>query len=116
VVEPEYVLDFVHTIVSAFGVLANFADDVRHLQRTEIGELGEAFEAEQVGSSTMPHKRNPWNYEHVKSLWKTFAPRMQTLYADQISEHQRDLTNSASSRFTAEIIAGFAAALERLEK
>lgn len=116
VVEPEYVVDFMHAIVSTFGVLANFADDVRHLQRTEIGELGEAFEADQVGSSTMPHKRNPWNYEHVKSLWKTYAPRMQTLYADQISEHQRDLTNSASARFVAEMIAGFSAALERLER
>lgn len=116
VVEPEYVVDFIHAIVSAFGVLANFADDVRHLQRTEIGELGEAFEAEQVGSSTMPHKRNPWNYEHVKSLWKTFVPRMQTLYYDQISEHQRDLTNSASARFVAELIAGFTAALDRLER
>ena len=116
VVEPEYVLDYMHAIVSAFGVLANFADDVRHLQRTEIGEVGEAFEAEQVGSSTMPHKRNPWNFEHVKSLWKTFVPRMQTLYADQISEHQRDLTNSASARFAAEIIAGFSAALDRLER
>ncbi len=116
VIEAEYVVDYMHAIVSAFGVLANFADDVRHLQRTEIGELGEAFEAEQVGSSTMPHKRNPWNYEHVKSLWKTYAPRMQTLYADQISEHQRDLTNSASARFVAEMIAGFSAALERLER
>ncbi len=116
IVEPEYVADFIHAIVSAFGVLANFADDIRHLQRTEIGEVGEAFDVHQVGSSTMPHKRNPWNYEHVKSLWKTFAPRMQTIYLDQISEHQRDLTNSASARFTAELIAGFAAAVDRLTR
>ena len=116
VVEPEYILDYIHALVSAFGVLANFADDVRHLQRTEIGEVGEAFDATQVGSSTMPHKRNPWNYEHVKSLWKTFAPRIMTVYMDQISEHQRDLTNSASARFTAELIAGFSAAVDRLTR
>ena len=91
-------------IISAFGVLANLADDIRHLQRTEIGEVGEAFEATQVGSSTMPHKRNPWNFEHVKSMWKEFMPRMITMYADQISEHQRDLTNSASGRFVPEIV------------
>lgn len=116
IVEPEYVVDYVHALISCFGVLANFADDVRHLQRTEIGEVGEAFEKEQVGSSTMPHKRNPWNYEHVKSLWKTFVPRMQTLYLDQVSEHQRDLSNSASSRFIVETIAGFAAAVDRLTR
>jgi adenylosuccinate lyase len=116
IVEPEYLTDYVHAIISAFGVLANLADDIRHLQRSEIGEVGEVFEATQVGSSTMPHKRNPWNFEHVKSMWKEFMPRMITLYADQISEHQRDLTNSASGRFVPEIVAGFVAAVDRLSK
>ncbi|MBI4173087.1 MAG: adenylosuccinate lyase, partial [Candidatus Aenigmarchaeota archaeon] len=59
VVEPEHALDLLHAITSAFGVLANLADDLRHLQRTEIAEVGEAFGTDQVGSSTMPHKRNP---------------------------------------------------------
>ncbi|HUS80906.1 MAG TPA: lyase family protein, partial [Armatimonadota bacterium] len=96
IVEAEFVADFMHALVSAFGVLANLADDMRNLQRTEIEEVAEQFEADQVGSSTMPHKRNPWNFENVKSLWKEFMPRMVTVYQDQISEHQRDLTNSAS--------------------
>ncbi len=114
IVEPEYMVDFIHAIISCFGVLANLADDMRHLQRTEISEVGEYFDKDQVGSSTMPHKRNPINYENVKSLWKEFAPRMITLYMDQISEHQRDLTNSASFRFIPEIIVGFLLASERL--
>jgi len=116
IVEPEFMLDLVHSVISAFGVLAQISDDIRHLQRTEISELGEAFEKGQVGSSTMPHKRNPWNFEHVKSMWKAFMPRIITNYLDQISEHQRDLTNSASNRFTVEIIAGFALSIERLTK
>ncbi len=116
IVEAEYLTDYLHAIVSAFGVIANLADDIRHLQRTEIGEVGEVFEANQVGSSTMPHKRNPWNFEHVKSMWKEFMPRMITMYADQISEHQRDLTNSASGRFVPEIVVGFVAAVDRLIK
>lgn len=114
IVEPEYLTDHIHAIVSALGVLANLADDIRHLQRTEIGEVGEVFEATQVGSSTMPHKRNPWNFEHVKSIWKEFMPRMITRYSDQISEHQRDLTNSASGRFVPEIVVGFVAAVDRM--
>ncbi|MGE5529085.1 MAG: lyase family protein [Patescibacteria group bacterium] len=116
IVPPEYVLDFLHALVSAHGVLANLADDLRHLQRTEIAEVAEAFAPAQVGSSTMPHKRNPWNFEHVKSLWKEFMPRMITHYLDQVSEHQRDLTNSASSRFIPELLAGLAAAVDRMEK
>jgi adenylosuccinate lyase len=116
IVAPEYLTDYIHAVISAFGVLANLADDIRNLQRTEIGEVGEAFEATQVGSSTMPHKRNPWNFEHVKSMWKEFMPRMMTIYADQISEHQRDLTNSASGRFVPEIVVGFVAAVDRLTR
>lgn len=116
IVQPEYVADFVHSLISTFGILANFADDMRHLQRTEIDEVGEFFAADQVGSSTMPHKRNPINYENVKSMYKEFMPRMTTVYLDQISEHQRDLTNSASGRFLVEIIAGLVLATRRLTK
>ncbi len=116
IVEAEYVTDYVHALISAFGVLANLADDMRNLQRTEIGEVGEAFEAQQVGSSTMPHKRNPWNFENVKSMWKAFMPRMITVYMDQISEHQRDLTNSASARFIPEVIVGLVSTTRRLHR
>ena len=116
VVQAEYMTDFIHALVSSLGVLANLADDMRHLQRSEIAEVGEFFEAKQVGSSTMPHKRNPINFENVKSMWKTFMPRMMTQYMDQICEHQRDLTNSASSRFLTEIIAGLYISIVRLDK
>ncbi len=116
IVEPEFFADYVHAAVSAFGVIANLADDMRHLQRSEISEIAEAFGSGQVGSSTMPHKRNPINFENIKSMWKAFMPRMTTLYMDQISEHQRDLTNSASSRFATEIIAALALSANRMNR
>ena len=114
IVEPEGWTDLAHACVTALGVMANLADDMRHLQRTEIGEIAESFGAEQVGSSTMPHKRNPVSFENVKSIWKAMAPRVLTTYLDQISEHQRDLTNSASQRFLGEIVAATAYAAVRL--
>jgi len=113
-VEAEYLLRLLLEVNTAFGIIANLADDLRNLQRSEIDEVREYFSETQVGSSTMPQKRNPWNCEHVKSLWKAFAPRVVTFYMDQISEHQRDLTNSASSRFVADYLAGFAAAVNRM--
>jgi len=116
IVEPEFMVDYLNSVVSAFGILANLADDMRHLQRNEIAEVGEFFEAKQVGSSTMPQKRNPINFENVKSMWKEFMPRMATIYMDQISEHQRDLTNSASMRFIPEIIAGFYVSVVRMDR
>jgi adenylosuccinate lyase len=114
IVPPEGWTDLAHACVSALGVMANLADDMRHLQRSEIGEVAESFGAEQVGSSTMPHKRNPVSFENVKSIWKAMAPRVLTTYMDQISEHQRDLTNSASQRFLGEIVASTAYAAGRL--
>ena len=114
--EAEFIADYVNAVIESFGVLANLADDMRHLQRSEIGEVGEIFTSKQVGSSTMPQKRNPINFENVKSLWKEFLPRIMTVYMDQISEHQRDLTNSASSRFIPEILAAFYASVARLDR
>lgn len=115
-IEPEYQLRLLQEINVAFGIIANLADDLRHLQRSELDELREFFSSTQIGSSTMPQKRNPWNSEHVKSLWKTFFPRIMTFYMDQISEHQRDLSNSASARFVSDYVAGFAAAVNRMKK
>lgn len=114
IVHPEYISDLVHGMVSAFSVIANLADDIRHLHRSEIGEAQEVYDEARVGSSTMPHKLNPKNFEFVKSMWKAFMPRMTTVYMDQISEHQRDLTNSASSRFLTEFFTAFTYSVERL--
>jgi adenylosuccinate lyase len=114
-VEPEYLLRLLLELNVAFGIIANLADDLRNLQRSEVGEVFEYFSSTQVGSSTMPQKRNPWNSEHVKSLWKAFAPRVITFFMDQISEHQRDLTNSASQRFVADYLAGFTLAVARMK-
>ncbi len=103
--EQEPLADLAYTAVSMTGILANFADDMRNLYRTEIAEIKEKFQPERVGSSTMPHKVNPKDFENVKSFWKAYMPRFTTVLMDQISEHQRDLTNSASGRFVAELFA-----------
>jgi adenylosuccinate lyase len=114
---PEPALNVLHHLNSAFGVLANLADDMRNLQRSEINEVAESYlAATQVGSSAMPHKRNPITWENVKSLWKVCMPQMMTFYMDQISEHQRDLSNSASARFQPRLLLGLAVAASRAEK
>jgi adenylosuccinate lyase len=103
-------------LILTAGVLANLARDMRNLQRTEIGEVGEEFSEKQVGSSTMPQKRNPINFENVESLWKILVGRLSTIHLDQISEHQRDLTNSASSRTHPEIVGYLVSMTKRLTK
>lgn len=116
IVPPEALARLLSEIAITAGVLANLADDMRHLQRTEIGEVGEEFADGQVGSSTMPQKRNPLNFENAKSCWKIVAPRIMTVFMDQVSEHQRDLTNSASARTYGEIIAYAVSMAKRLAR
>ena len=120
VTQPEYVADYVYALTACWGVFANLADDFRHLQRSEIRELRDRKAADPntpiVGSSTMPHKVNPKDFENVKSMWKAYMPRLLTVLMDQISEHQRDLTNSASMRFVMEHVAAFAYATQRLSQ
>jgi adenylosuccinate lyase len=116
IVQPEFVTDMGYAIQSCFSVLANLADDIRHLCRSEIAEVQEEQSADAVGSSTMPHKVNPKSFENIKSLWKAYMPRMTTLFMDQISEHQRDLTNSASQRFLPELLTAFDYCTVRLNR
>jgi len=89
IVPPEGWTDLAHACVSALGVMANLADDMRHLQRSEIGEVAESFAAEQVGSSTMPHKRNPVAAASALAA-ATMAPNLAaTIFAAQVGEHER---------------------------
>lgn len=113
---PEEMMDIFWVLETAGGVLANIADDMRNLARTEIGEIFELFVRRQSGSSTMPHKRNPWNFENVKSGWKRLLGRLLPIMLDQISEHQRDLTNSQSGRDVPESVAIIYLMVVRLKK
>ncbi len=96
------------------GIMANLGHDMRHLQRTEIAEVREAFEAGQTGSSTMAHKRNPWNFENVISMSKQVTAQLVNANLNLSSEHQRDLTDSASARFYGIVLASVASMAARL--
>jgi len=80
--------------------LENFATEIRELQRPEIGELFESFEAKkQVGSSTMPHKQNPETCERVCGLARIVRSLSTPALEDMITWHERDLTQSSAERF-----------------
>ncbi|MFH1520259.1 MAG: adenylosuccinate lyase [Candidatus Micrarchaeota archaeon] len=80
------------------SLLEKIAKEIRNLQRTEILELSEAFSAKQVGSSTMPQKRNPHKSERVCSLARLVRANVLTAIENNALEHERDLTNSANER------------------
>ena len=116
ILPPEDILSLAQSVVSICSVVAKVATDLRHLARSEITEVVEGMGEGQVGSSTMPQKRNPWNLEHVCSLYKVLLSRLQLIQSDLISEHHRDLTNSASSRFYFEIFAIYFLMMKRMTR
>ena len=72
--------------------------EVRTLQRTEIGEVEEAFGKNQVGSSTMPHKRNPIKSEQVCGLARIIRSAVEPALQNNTLWDERDLTNSSCER------------------
>src|SRR5512137_71262 len=72
--------------------------EIRTLQRTEIGEVEEAFSANQVGSSTMPHKRNPIKSEQICGLARIVRSAVEPALQNNTLWDERDLTNSSCER------------------
>ncbi len=86
-------------IAISAGTLEKIAKEIRNLSRPEMGEVSEPFGKKQVGSSTMPHKRNPHKSERICSLARVVRANVQTALENIPLEHERDLTNSANERF-----------------
>lgn len=98
ILPPEPLAYFLYSCVMLSASLAQFGRDCRHLMRTEIGEIREAFEEGQVGSSTMAQKRNPINFENSEGMWIKNKNEFGKVLDILISEHQRDLTGSSVAR------------------
>jgi len=91
-------------VISIYAMIAssleNFATEIRELQRPEIAEVFESFEAKkQVGSSTMPHKQNPETCERVCGLARIVRSLAMPALEDMVTWHERDLTQSSAERF-----------------
>jgi len=72
------------------STLAKIANEIVGLQRTEVAEVEEPFHMGKVGSSTMPHKRNPMMCEGVIALSKLLQNQVAPALADMIAENERD--------------------------
>lgn len=80
------------------STLDKIALEIRNLQRTEILEVSEPFGKKQVGSSTMPHKRNPIRSEKVSGLARVLYSNVIPALLNNPLWHERDLTNSSVER------------------
>ena len=90
---------------SAMALLAagieRLATNVRHWQRSEVGEAEEAFTAGQKGSSAMPHKRNPIASENLVGLARVVRAAVIPALEDVALWHERDISHSSVERMIA---------------
>jgi adenylosuccinate lyase len=84
------VSEFVFILAGVSASLARACDEIRILCRPEFGELEEYWAAGRIGSSTMPHKRNPENAEQVVVLARLARAQVPLALEAMILEHERD--------------------------
>jgi adenylosuccinate lyase len=92
-------VELVSLLSNIAASMEKFATEIRNLQRSEISEVAEAFEERQVGSTAMPHKRNPITCEQICGLARIVRSYIVPTLENAVQWHERDLCNSSSERF-----------------
>jgi adenylosuccinate lyase len=90
--------NFMAALALVAGTLERIATEIRHLQRSEVGEAFEPFGKEQKGSSAMPHKRNPVLTERVCGLARVVRGHLVTALENTALWHERDISHSSAER------------------
>jgi len=90
--------EYVMLLANVATSLEKIFTEIRTLQRSEIAEISEGFGKKQVGSSTMPHKRNPIKSEQICGLARVVRSFVLPSLENNTLWDERDLTNSSSER------------------
>jgi len=90
--------EFVTACASLGNTIEAIATELRHLQRTEVGEVREGFGRGQKGSSAMPHKRNPISAETLTGLSRVLRGHVTTVMQNVALWHERDISHSSAER------------------
>jgi len=90
--------EFLWVMASVGATTELMAVELRHLQRTEVGEVREGFSPGQKGSSAMPHKQNPISAETISGLARVLRSNLQAGLQDVALWHERDISHSSVER------------------
>jgi adenylosuccinate lyase len=90
--------EYLYACAAAGSTIELIATEVRHLARTELGEVEEPFGAQQKGSSAMPHKRNPILAERLCGLARVLRGYLVAGLEDVALWHERDISHSSVER------------------
>ncbi|MFQ5523933.1 MAG: adenylosuccinate lyase [Acidimicrobiia bacterium] len=89
---------YLTTLAVVGASIERMATEIRHLQRSEVGEVREAFAKGQKGSSAMPHKRNPILSERMTGMARLLRGYAQVGLENVALWHERDISHSSAER------------------
>jgi adenylosuccinate lyase len=98
VIERDRHAQYLSTLAIVAASLERVAQEIRHLQRTEVREVEEPFGGEQRGSSAMPHKRNPVSSEQICGLARIVRANSLAALENIALWHERDISHSSVER------------------
>ena len=98
VIQRDRHAEYLATLALIAASVEKVAVEIRHLQRTEVLEAEEPFEAGQKGSSAMPHKRNPVGSENLSGLARVVRANALAALEDIALWHERDISHSSVER------------------
>jgi adenylosuccinate lyase len=98
VIERDRHAQYLGTLAILAASLERIAQEIRHLQRTEVREVEEPFGGEQRGSSAMPHKRNPVSSEQICGLARLVRANSLAALENIALWHERDISHSSVER------------------
>lgn len=90
--------EYLYACASVGATIELIATEIRHLQRTEVGEAEEGFKPGQKGSSAMPHKRNPIKSEQLSGLSRVLRANLNAGLENVALWHERDISHSSVER------------------
>jgi adenylosuccinate lyase len=90
--------EFIATLAILSSTYDKIATEIRHLQRTEVAEAGEPFGDKQMGSSAMPHKKNPVTCEQICGLSRVLRGFVVPALENVALWHERDISHSSAER------------------
>ena len=89
---------YLSTVALIGASIERMATEIRHLQRSEVGEVREGFRQGQKGSSAMPHKRNPILSERMTGMARLLRGYAQVGLENVALWHERDISHSSAER------------------
>jgi adenylosuccinate lyase len=90
--------EMIMSLALMMGGLERLSIELRHLQRSEVGEVTEGFSKGQKGSSAMPHKKNPISAENITGLARLVKGYAFTAMENIPLWHERDISHSSAER------------------